>query len=243
MPKFLLRLDDACPTMNKQNWDYVEKILKKYDIKPIVGVIPNNQDKAQLFNKPINTFWHHLLSLEQLGWEIAMHGYNHVYSSCDSGINPFHNRSEFAGLSLEVQLCKISNGIKIFHEKNIYPKVFIAPSHTFDLNTIKAIKQNNNLKIISDTIAFRPYIEHEILFIPQQFGLVRNIPLPGLWTFCYHPSTMTINQFNNLELFLSKNASKFTNINEVVKHKYNENNIWNKIYKQMYFFQRRIKNI
>ena len=44
MLKFILRLDDACPTMNKSKWDRMEKLLDKYSIKPIVGIIPDNKD-------------------------------------------------------------------------------------------------------------------------------------------------------------------------------------------------------
>ena len=51
MLKFILRLDDAAPTMNKEKWDKIEKILDKYNIKPIVGIIPDNKDLE--FNYPI----------------------------------------------------------------------------------------------------------------------------------------------------------------------------------------------
>lgn len=33
------------------------------------------------------------------GWHIALHGYDHVYISENSGLEPFNNKSEFAGLS------------------------------------------------------------------------------------------------------------------------------------------------
>ena len=41
---YLVRLDDACPQMNKQKWQRVENILDKYGIKPMVGIIPHNED-------------------------------------------------------------------------------------------------------------------------------------------------------------------------------------------------------
>lgn len=44
MLNYIIRLDDACPTMNHENWRKVEKLLDKYDIRPIVGIIPNSKD-------------------------------------------------------------------------------------------------------------------------------------------------------------------------------------------------------
>ena len=40
MLKYIIRLDDACPNMKKDNWERVEKLLDKYNIKPIY----NNQN-------------------------------------------------------------------------------------------------------------------------------------------------------------------------------------------------------
>ena len=42
--KFLIRLDDIAENMN---WDMMQKIsilFDKYQIKPVLGVIPNNKD-------------------------------------------------------------------------------------------------------------------------------------------------------------------------------------------------------
>lgn len=32
MLKYIIRLDDACPNMKKDNWERVEKLLDKYNI-------------------------------------------------------------------------------------------------------------------------------------------------------------------------------------------------------------------
>ena len=44
MSKYIMRLDDACEKRNIQNWDRIEMILDKYEIKPLIGVIPNCED-------------------------------------------------------------------------------------------------------------------------------------------------------------------------------------------------------
>ncbi len=43
--KYIIRIDDACPTMNKEKWGLFEKYL---NIKPIVAVIPNNEDEKMM---------------------------------------------------------------------------------------------------------------------------------------------------------------------------------------------------
>ena len=45
MPKYLIRLDDACHQSNWDNWDKIQQLFSKYKIKPIVGVIPSNRDQ------------------------------------------------------------------------------------------------------------------------------------------------------------------------------------------------------
>lgn len=42
--EYCIRLDDACPQMNAEKWARIERILDKYKVKPIVGVIPENRD-------------------------------------------------------------------------------------------------------------------------------------------------------------------------------------------------------
>lgn len=56
MLNYIIRLDDACPTMNHEKWRKVEKLLDKYDIKPIVGIIPNSKDDLFKWEKD-ERFW------------------------------------------------------------------------------------------------------------------------------------------------------------------------------------------
>ena len=44
--RYLIRLDDACHTMDTFKWDKIENILDKYSVKPIVSVIPDNKDRS-----------------------------------------------------------------------------------------------------------------------------------------------------------------------------------------------------
>lgn len=209
--KYLLRLDDACPTMRHDRWQRMIDILNRYEIHPMVGVIPHNENpeiSCDLFDKH---FWEKVCIWEQQGWTIALHGYNHIYITQDGlkGLNPMWARSEFAGATLDLQCEKIRNGINIFREHGLNPKYFFAPSHTYDENTLQALRLESDIRIISDTIATRPYKYGDFIMIPQAGGHCRDISFPGVWTFCLHPASMTDVQFLSVEKFLEKHSNQF----------------------------------
>lgn len=93
MSKYILRLDDACEKRDIKKWDKIESLLDKYNIKPLVGVIPNCED-PMMNNYEIDLhFWDRVLSWGKKNWTIALHGYNHVYSTNNGGLNPVNKRS------------------------------------------------------------------------------------------------------------------------------------------------------
>lgn len=214
MTKYIMRLDDASEYMDTKKWKCTEVILDKYDIKPIVGIIPHNQDESLLSQYEIDLhFWEKVQHWINKGWIPAMHGYEHKYETKDGGINPVHRRSEFAGLPYEKQAEKIKKGYQILREHDVQPEIFFAPSHTFDTNTLKAIKNETPIRIISDTVAWDIYKEGEFWFVPQQSGRVRKIPFKTV-TFCYHPNTMINEDFDTMEVFIKKYRNNFTSIIE-----------------------------
>ncbi len=204
MSRYILRLDDACEKMDIKKWDKIEVLCNKYNVKPLVGIIPHCEDPMMDKYDIDKLFWDRVDRWVKKGWIIALHGYNHVYSTQCGGINPIHRRSEFAGESLEVQKEKIKLGVAILKEHNINPKVFFAPSHTFDTNTLLALKLESEIRIISDTVAWNTYNMQGITFVPQQSGHARRLPFKTI-TFCYHPNTMSDESFKELDLFMSKN--------------------------------------
>ena len=236
MSKYIIRLDDAADRMDYQKWDQMESLLDKYNIHPLVGVIPNCKDKMMDIYDVDPDFWDKVHQWEEKGWTIALHGYEHVYYTNEGGINPVNERSEFAGLSLEKQKLKIKNGVEIFHDHGLEPKVFFAPSHTFDLNTLEALKQESNIHIISDTIANKPYSRYGLTFVPQQSGRVRKLPFKVV-TFCYHPNMMTQEDFEVLGSFLKTNCNNFFDfpVNEVERKK----NVLDFLFSKLYFWKRR----
>ena len=233
---YIIRLDDAAYRRDIEKWNKIEEILSRYDVKPIIGIIPNCKDPDfEIFDEDEN-FINRIHKWKDKGWEIAMHGNEHIFETNEEGINPINKRSEFAGVSLDEQRKKIREGINFFKNIDISPTIFFAPAHTFDENTLNALKLETDIRIISDTIANDIYYEDEFYFIPSQSGCVRKLPFKTV-TFCYHPNNMTDEDFEKLEKFIKKHKNLFVEF-KLIKRK---RNLYDKMLEKLYFNIRKIR--
>lgn len=200
---YLIRLDDACEYMDTAKWQRLEDILNSHGVIPLVGIIPECKDKnfTSAYGKN-KDFWLKAQDWQRRGWIIGLHGHTHVYTTNSGGINPVHNRSEFAGLTLEEQKSKIKKAYSLLKTHSLEPKVFFAPSHTFDLNTLEALKTETGIRIISDTIANNIYAYKGFHFLPQQSGKCRKLPFK-FTTIALHPNNMNERDFIQTEYFLT----------------------------------------
>lgn len=214
---YLIRLDDALPTLRTETWEVVENLLDEYGIKPMVAVIPNNRDETMQFGTEDPRFWERVKLWKAKGWSIALHGCDHTYHKVNRkrSLIPLHDRSEFVGLSLEVQRDKFAQAARLFSEKGVEPDLFIAPSHSFDQTTLSAMKAETSLRIISDGISLSPYVFQDIWFVPQQLWKFKWRPF-GVWTVCLHPNTITPEEVKDLALALSRYHQKFISLDEVI---------------------------
>ena len=203
MRKFLVRLDDACPRMNERKWRKFEELFDTFNIKPIIAVIPNNKHTTLMPNKYDNDFWHKVKHWQRKDWEIALHGYDHIYKTKGIGIIPKNNFSEFVGLDIMEQSRKIKKGIAIFKNHGIKTRTWIAPGHSFDKNTLIALKTNSDISIISDGYAFKPYYKGQFTWIPAQIQECKKVGFNGIWTFCFHPNETTDADFETCLLYTS----------------------------------------
>ena len=53
----IIRFDDIAPNMNWLMMDRCEKLLNKFNIKPVLGIIPNNKDQELLSYPKRENFW------------------------------------------------------------------------------------------------------------------------------------------------------------------------------------------
>jgi len=63
--KILLRFDDIAPNMKWEMMSRVKNLLEKYDVKPIIGVIPKNEDnELKAYPKCSFNFWNEIKNLQ-----------------------------------------------------------------------------------------------------------------------------------------------------------------------------------
>ena len=213
----LIRLDDIAENMN---WDLMEKATNLFDefgVKPVLGVIPNNEDPELLsYPKKEKDFWEQVRIWEKKGWEIGMHGNSHKYDKYCSKTDylKYGGNTEFCGHTYKNQLDKIQLGLNKFKSKNINVRTFFAPNHTFDKNTLLAL-QACNINQVLDGYGLMPYEENGIKFIPQLF--YKLVPLPfGIQTFQIHLNYFNKEDFDNLEKFVKNNSRKIITFEQAI---------------------------
>jgi predicted deacetylase len=204
-PQYLLRFDDICPTMNWRVWAEIESVLIQREIKPILAVVPDNQDPGLQVDSPVGDFWNRVRTWQDRGWTISLHGFQHRYVSRNAGLVAIRKKSEFAGLSAGEQREKLRRGVEILEREGMTPRVWIAPGNTFDATTV-ALLPEFGIRIICDGYFRFPYVcpltssngermseKGWITWVPQQLFYFRPAP-SGVWTVCYHHNEWTASQ-------------------------------------------------
>jgi hypothetical protein len=124
--------------------------------------------------------------------------------------------SEFAGLPYEVQEIKLQNAIRIFHEHGIKPELWVAPAHSFDVNTVDLLLKMG-VHIINDGYAFYPYQDDRgMIWIPQQVGRFRNLPM-GIWTVCFHFNLWDDEDFKRFRADLERFRRQIISVSDVLQ--------------------------
>lgn len=196
--KIAIRMDDITPHMDWRKFERFKELLDEYHIKPLIGVVPDNQDDNLEF-KEENTsnfsehrdFWQYVKHLQEEGWVIAMHGYQHVYTQKKGGLFPLNHFSEFVGISYEKQYDMLKKGKEILESHGIQTDFFMAPAHSYDRNTLKALKQLGFTQM-TDGFGNAPYEWQGMIFYPISFRLSNSLKKEkGFTTMVIHANTMT----------------------------------------------------
>ena len=203
--RIAIRMDDITPDMDFAKFNRFRELLDKKGICPLIGVVPDNQDQKLHIEEDRPDFWDLVKELQQQGWKVAMHGFRHQYTTANGGMFPIGNKSEFAGLSLKEQDDMIREGKRILKEKGIVTDIFMAPSHSFDNNTLIALKKNGFYRI-TDGFGIRPFRQDGIVFYPISVSRAKTLKdkRDGIVTFVYHANTMTDKDFQKLEKLLDE---------------------------------------
>lgn len=211
--KLIIRFDDLCPTMNHLIWKKVEGICNQYGILPIIAVIPDNHD-PKFFHEVDPTFWYYIKELQSKGWTIGLHGLHHTYVSKESGLMKITDLSEYVPKSVSEQNEMIRQGKVIFEENGINIDMFIAPCHSFDKNTLQALK-DNGISVISDGFYSRPVVVDGMTYIPSQLWERSKIPDSGFYTICCHFEHWDYNDIAYFESLIKKYKENIISFSDI----------------------------
>lgn len=232
-----VRVDDVCDTMNWDNFNNVINILSKYAIKPLLGIIPKNEDNSLKIDEKNKNYYEIIRKLQNEGFAFALHGYDHVYRNKKGGILSLNKDSEMVGMKYSYQLSKIKEGIKLLEKENIYTNTYMAPSHSFDATTIKACF-DVGIKYFTDGLTNFNYKYKGIIFIPCN-GVRRT----GISTICIHPNTMKQKHFEALEELLKENREWLCDFSKLIQIKPKKNFIFWHCFNKIILFVKKIKRI
>jgi predicted deacetylase len=212
--QYLLRFDDLCPTVSVARWQHFLPIVQEFGLKPILAVVPDNRDRSLRLSPPDPEFWAQMRALEAAGASIALHGYRHLCKSKGKSLVPLHGHTEFAGVSERTQREWIRAGLEVLRGEGLHPKIWVAPRHGFDRNTLRALR-SEGIGVLSDGFARVPFTRGGMIWVPQQlWGPLEKSK--GLWTICIHSNSTHRAEVGELRDFLRRHAGQFTSLDRVL---------------------------
>jgi len=216
---YIFRLDDITPGMDWDRFWALMQLFCRHGIKPLLGIVPDNRDHNLNRRPPYGPFWDTMRRLADSDEiDIAQHGYQHILvhrpraAILGPSVGIRKEVSEFAGDTYVDQAFRISEGKKILAQRGLSTTYWMAPNHSYDENTLKALR-NNGFNAVSDGIALFPFVEHDLLFIPQTSWRPYWMPF-GVQTICLHTNNITPDRIKGLRVFLRRpyNFARFSHI-------------------------------
>lgn len=219
--KIAVRLDDITPDMDWERFFKFKELLDQYQVKPLIGVVPDNRDD-NLVKRPISDrapqdFWQYVGELKEQGYTVAMHGFRHTYTTHKGGLFPLNDFSEFAGLPYEEQKRMLAEGKKLLWEKGIDTDIFMAPAHSYDSNTLRALT-DTGFQRVTDGFGSRPYECSGLVFYPISFRLSKTLKKKkGYSTMVVHTDTLSEEDFRRYEEYLKRSDACFISYEEYLQ--------------------------
>lgn len=212
-----VRIDDITPDMDWEKFRRLEKILDENDIAPLLGIVPDNQDPNLKRGELLSDFQSQIELWKEKNWSFSMHGWNHIYTTKKGGLFPLNSFSEYAGVPLSQQRKMIRQGKERLSEMGIYTDIFMAPGHSFDSNTLVALKEEG-FHYITDGFGSFPYSWKELIFLPIAFLRNKDIQKKeGYTTLVFHPNTMSEGDFAAFERLVKEYKKDFISYHEYLK--------------------------
>ncbi len=146
-------------------------------------------------------FWEQMRELEAAGAAIALHGLAHLCTQPRTQSHPSASVSRnFPACRSKRSGARIHTGIAILRGNGLNPRLWVAPRHGFDKNTLAALREEG-IRYLSDGMARIPFLREGVVWIPQQvWEPVRGSA--GFGTICLHPNSVDNDQAQKLRAFL-----------------------------------------
>ena len=186
---YLIRFDDITPGMAWTRFQPFEDLARELRLPYLLGVVPDCRDVKLMIEPSRPDFWPWVRRMKANGATIAQHGYMHLYETDHRGLLGLGRKSEFAGLSYEVQFERLARGKEIMQGEGVWDGVFMAPSHSFDAETVRALKALG-FRGLTDGFGFFPYEIDGLKAVPQLFARPFGFGV-GVETICIHANTLS----------------------------------------------------
>lgn len=211
--RYIIRFDDIAPGMAWSKFLPLKQFMEHLGIRCLLGVVPACQDYALAIEPARDDFFDLVRAWKQHGDTIVQHGTYHLYETTHGGVLGINSRSEFAGLPYQAQLDKLRFGKDILVGEGVWEPYFMPPSHSFDLNTIKALKALGFIAI-TDGVGFFPYLMAGMKLVPQLLGRPFAFPF-GVITICVHVNAIGDEELERLRQFMASRPERFVSFRDI----------------------------
>ena len=215
--KIAFRMDDITPDMDWKSFEAFEQLFERYGCYPLLGIVPDNLDPKLSVDPAREAFWKKMQELQKKGWTLSMHGCHHVYTTKRGGSFPLNAQSEFAGKSYEEQYQLLESGQKKLLDRGIETKLFMAPGHTFDKTTLRALKALG-FTHVTDGFGDLPYVRSGMTFLPIAF--LRKYAFSdreGMTTIVIHANHSTVAELKAYEEMIDANRENIVPYSDLFK--------------------------
>ena len=82
--------------MNREKWSRFEKLFDRYEVKPIVAIVPNNKDPQLGIDFSDDDFWVKVAKWQAKSCKIALHEYEKKHQSLEDlmPVQVYYDRAE-----------------------------------------------------------------------------------------------------------------------------------------------------
>jgi predicted deacetylase len=213
--RFVIRFDDVTLGMAWSKFAPFDALAQELNIPYLIGVVPDCRDPALSVEPHRADFWDFVRERVARGWTVAQHGHTHHYVTAERGLLGIGKKSEFAGLPFAEQKEKLAAGKDNLVREGVWQPVFMAPSHSFDENTLKAL-DDLGFESLTDGYGFYPYRIKGLLAVPQLSSKPIGFGF-GVETVCLHVNTLSVGQIDRQVATLRARRGSIISFPEALK--------------------------